>query len=98
MSDSVDPIRLMPKFIKKELWVQLSYEDYTIPGSTRIYYVEIEFSPTQGYSGEVVELPGCFVSGHTMDELHECIEEGIGMYRSTPERRIKAHIIKTLDV
>lgn len=33
---------------------------------------------------EVDELPGCFASGETMDELWEALTEAIGMYLSTP--------------
>jgi predicted RNase H-like HicB family nuclease len=28
----------------------------------------------------VVELPGCFASGQTLDELHEALGEAIGLY------------------
>ncbi len=33
-----------------------------------------------GYWAEVVELPGCFASGTTLDELREALEEAIVMY------------------
>ncbi len=29
---------------------------------------------------EVSELPGCFASGGTLDELHEALAESIGLY------------------
>ncbi|HEX7038690.1 MAG TPA: type II toxin-antitoxin system HicB family antitoxin [Trueperaceae bacterium] len=31
---------------------------------------------------EVVNLPGCFVTGRTIDELREALAEAIGMYLS----------------
>jgi predicted RNase H-like HicB family nuclease len=32
------------------------------------------------YWGEVRELPGCFASGSTLDELKEAVVEAIGLY------------------
>ena len=32
-----------------------------------------------GYWAEVVELPGCFASGGSLDELREALEEAISM-------------------
>lgn len=32
------------------------------------------------YWAEVLELPGCFASGHTLDELRESLEEGVRLY------------------
>ena len=32
------------------------------------------------YWAEVVELPGCFASGQTLDELTEALREAIRMY------------------
>lgn len=29
---------------------------------------------------EVVDMPGCFATGHTQDELLQALEEAIGMY------------------
>ena len=29
---------------------------------------------------EVLDLPGCFASGHTLDELREALEEAISLY------------------
>ena len=34
----------------------------------------------QGYWAHVVELPGCFASGLTLDELQEALGESIGLY------------------
>ncbi len=33
-----------------------------------------------GYWAHVVELPGCFASGTSLDELHEALGEAIGLY------------------
>lgn len=46
------------------------------------------------YWAEVVELPGCFASGDTIDELLEGLEEAIALYLEDaapmqPPRRIE---------
>lgn len=33
-----------------------------------------------GYWSQVRELPGCFASGRTLDELREALGEAIGLY------------------
>ena len=33
-----------------------------------------------GYWADVPGLPGCFASGHTLDELFESLREGIAMH------------------
>ena len=33
-----------------------------------------------GYWAHVVELPGCFASGRSLDELHEAVGDAIGLY------------------
>lgn len=33
-----------------------------------------------GHWAEVAELPGCFASGGTLDELREALEEAISLY------------------
>lgn len=32
------------------------------------------------YWAEVVELPGCFASGDTLDELREALQESVSLY------------------
>lgn len=32
------------------------------------------------YWAEIAELPGCFASGETLDELREAIEESVSLY------------------
>ncbi len=34
----------------------------------------------ESFWSEVTELPGCFASGGTLDELHEALAESIGLY------------------
>ena len=47
------------------------------------------------YWAEVKELPGCFASGRTLDELNEALREAVFLYlendagRSRPTRRSK---------
>jgi predicted RNase H-like HicB family nuclease len=36
------------------------------------------------YSAEVIELPGCFASGATLDELRAGLDEAIRMCRNQP--------------
>jgi predicted RNase H-like HicB family nuclease len=31
----------------------------------------------------VDEMPGVFATGHTLDELHESLDEGIALYNAT---------------
>jgi predicted RNase H-like HicB family nuclease len=33
-----------------------------------------------GFRWEVEELPGCFASGRTLDELTEALSEAVGLY------------------
>jgi predicted RNase H-like HicB family nuclease len=33
-----------------------------------------------GYWARVVELPGCFASGRSLEELSDALEEAIGLY------------------
>jgi predicted RNase H-like HicB family nuclease len=33
-----------------------------------------------GYWSQIRELPGCFASGRTLDELHEALGEAVGLY------------------
>lgn len=39
-----------------------------------------------GYWAEIDELPGCFASGQTIDELMEAVQEAVSMYLSSPDR------------
>ncbi len=35
--------------------------------------------------GRVVELPGCFATGETLDELAEALGEAIALYQADPQ-------------
>jgi predicted RNase H-like HicB family nuclease len=45
--------------------------------------------------GQVVELPGCFATGETLDELTEALEEAIALYQAdtqpAPVTKRRAH-------
>jgi predicted RNase H-like HicB family nuclease len=36
------------------------------------------------YWAEVVDLPGCFASGETLDELREALDEAVRLHRDQP--------------
>ena len=36
------------------------------------------------YWAEVVELPGCFASGETLDELRAALDEAVRLHRDEP--------------
>jgi predicted RNase H-like HicB family nuclease len=36
--------------------------------------------------GQVVELPGCFATGETLDELTEALGEAIALYQADTQR------------
>ncbi|MGN6202458.1 MAG: type II toxin-antitoxin system HicB family antitoxin [Solirubrobacterales bacterium] len=45
------------------------------------------------YWADVAELPGCFASGHTLDELLESLQEGIALYLADEgEQRGPLHV------
>ena len=49
--------------------------------------VRIHDEDESGYWAEVVELPGCFASGRTLEETLDCLKEAIPPYLSkTPWR------------
>ncbi len=37
-------------------------------------------SESGGYWAQVVQLPGCFAAGHSMEELEESLQEAIRLY------------------
>jgi predicted RNase H-like HicB family nuclease len=37
------------------------------------------------YWAEVVELPGCFASGHSLDELRDALQEAVHLYLADDE-------------
>lgn len=58
-----------------------------LPRPTATLTVRVRDDGPDGLSAEVVELPGCFASGFTEDELYECLLEGISLYLTPPGHR-----------
>lgn len=54
-----------------------------------VYSVRIHDEADEGLWAEVEELPGCFATGDTMDELWASLRESISLYLSTPERMVE---------
>ena len=48
------------------------------------YTIRIRNEGADGFWAEVVELPGCFATGFTFDELKEALAEAISLYLSSP--------------
>lgn len=44
------------------------------------------------YWAEVAELPGCFASGDSREELFEALAEAIGLYLSTPASPVRVQV------
>ena len=44
------------------------------------YHVVVEYAPESGYWASVRELPGCFSSGETIEELQANIREAIALH------------------
>lgn len=44
------------------------------------YSVRVHHEEDDTLWAEVIDLPGCFASGHTLDELKEALEEAISLY------------------
>ena len=55
---------------------------------TVAYTVRVHDDP-DGLWAEVIELPGCFATGDTMDELWQDLEEGMSTYLSAPGHRVR---------
>lgn len=49
------------------------------PNEAREFTIRVQHEDDGSYWGEVVELPGCFASGFTMDELIEGLSEAISL-------------------
>lgn len=61
------------------------------------YCVHVHDEGVDGLWADVEELPGCFASGATLDELNEALREAIGMYLSTPESPIEISAMVPVD-
>jgi predicted RNase H-like HicB family nuclease len=48
--------------------------------TTRTYTAEVHHEDDGSYWAAVRELPGCFASGFSLDELRESLEEAICVY------------------
>jgi predicted RNase H-like HicB family nuclease len=46
-----------------------------------------------GIWAEVLELPGCFAAGETMEELLESLADGVGAYLSGDRTTVTAHLV-----
>jgi predicted RNase H-like HicB family nuclease len=44
------------------------------------YTVEIHHDPRYGYEAAVLNLPGCFAAGESLDEVFASLSESIGLY------------------
>lgn len=44
------------------------------------------------YWAEVVELPGCFASGDTLDELRSAVDEAVRLHRDEPLESDRPHL------
>ena len=48
------------------------------------------------YWAEVLELPGCFASGETLDQLKDALDEAITMYLEDDEAAARPDLLETL--
>ena len=48
------------------------------------------------YWAEVVELPGCFASGETLDELKDALDEAIAMYLEDDSASARPDLLEEL--
>lgn len=53
------------------------------------YTLTIHDEGEDGFWAEVKELPGCFASGFTLDELQESLEEAISLYLSEEGKTVR---------
>jgi predicted RNase H-like HicB family nuclease len=50
------------------------------------------------YWSEIRELPGCFASGRTLEELGEALEEAVGMYLDEPATTLSHRRLHVGDI
>jgi predicted RNase H-like HicB family nuclease len=48
------------------------------------------------YWAEVLELPGCFASGATLDDLKDALDEAIAMYLEDDEATARPDLLEAL--
>lgn len=58
----------------------------------QVDYTVVVHHEDDSYWAEVAELPGCFISGDTMDELWEALPEAVGIYLSTPASQVRVTV------
>lgn len=58
------------------------------------YTVLVHDEGPEGFWAEVEELPGCFATGDTLDELWDSVGESISLYLSTPESPVEARMVR----
>lgn len=59
------------------------------------YTIQVHEEGDGSYWAEVQELPGCFASGHTIDELWEGVAEAIGLYLSTDKEQVTVEMLSS---
>ena len=62
------------------------------------YTVRVHDDGPDGLWATVDELPGCFASGFTREELEESLADSIGAYLSTPERQVSIEVTPAVEV
>lgn len=63
-----------------------------MPSTDLAYQVHVH-EDDDGLWAEVEELPGCFASGETLEELQESLVEAIGLYLSSPESPMRVEML-----
>lgn len=53
------------------------------------YVVRVKHEDDDSYWAEVLDLPGCFASGDTLDELMDALREAISLYLSDETEAVK---------
>jgi predicted RNase H-like HicB family nuclease len=56
------------------------------------YTVRIHREPGHELWAEVLELPGCFASGATMNELWQALGEAVSLYLSEPGHEVHVEL------
>ncbi len=59
------------------------------------YTIQVHEEDDGSYWAEVKELPGCFASGHSIDELWEGLTEAIGLYLSSDKEQVTVDVLSS---
>jgi predicted RNase H-like HicB family nuclease len=66
--------------------------------NTTVEYIARVHQESDGsYWAEVLNLPGCFASGHTLDELREGLEEAISLYVADDPQHSHISSVRQID-